>query len=183
MLVQNLRSFLSEIWNWIPYMEGKERPKKKVDHSRLVTGLISKGTCISGSSWLAARWVDLHIHLPEPWVYIETLTGFSNVSSPDGLNNTLLSQGYVLEMASAMATVARTFQGQKKSRGASSCPGPGRGSNVGPLDDLPPSPGSGIPQLYDFVIQHFLVSKMETIIPISTWLCYCFSRDDAYKII
>ena len=28
-------------------------------------------------------------------VYIEALTGFSHIHSPDGLDNTLLSQGYV----------------------------------------------------------------------------------------
>ena len=34
-LVWNLRSFLSVIWNWLPYMEEKERPKKEADQSRL----------------------------------------------------------------------------------------------------------------------------------------------------
>ena len=39
-------------------------------------------------------------------VYIEVLTGFSHVFSPHSLNNTILSQGYVLEMA---PTVGRGY--------------------------------------------------------------------------
>ena len=30
-------------------------------------------------------------------VYIETLTGFRHIFSPDGLNNTLVSQGFIYE--------------------------------------------------------------------------------------
>ena len=37
---------------------------------------------------------------------------FSHVSSPDGLNNTLLSLGASLKMALAVRTVGRRFQGQ-----------------------------------------------------------------------
>lgn len=42
------------VWasNWPLYKEGKERPKKEADHSRLVvTGLISKEAYIQGLSW------------------------------------------------------------------------------------------------------------------------------------
>lgn len=49
-----------------PYMEGKEKPKKEADQSRLVgTGLTSNWTYIWGLSWAAARQVDLHTHPPE----------------------------------------------------------------------------------------------------------------------
>ena len=49
------------------YVEGKERPKKEADHSRLVgAGLISKGTYSRGLSWVAAREVDLCTCLAEP---------------------------------------------------------------------------------------------------------------------
>ena len=42
MLVWNLRSFLGVIWNWLPYMEEKERPKKEADQSRLAGGRFNK---------------------------------------------------------------------------------------------------------------------------------------------
>lgn len=46
-------------------------------------------------------------------VYIEALTEVSHVLSPGGLNNTLLSQDDILEMAPARETVGEcTFQGQ-----------------------------------------------------------------------
>ena len=44
----------------------------------------------------AKRQIDLDTHLPEFWVCIQTLTGFSHIYCPDGLNNTSLSQGSVL---------------------------------------------------------------------------------------
>lgn len=44
-------------------------------------------------------------------VYIEALTAFSPVFSPNGLNNTLLLQGYVLENGSHYGNEP-TFQGQ-----------------------------------------------------------------------
>ena len=63
--------------------------------------------------------------------YIEALTGFSHVFSPDGLNNTLLSQGHVLERAPMVGTVGRTYIPRTR-EGVKSfhCPGPH------PLDDL-----------------------------------------------
>ena len=42
-------------------------------------------------------------------VYTEALTGFSHVFSITGLNNTSLSQGYVLETAASMGRVGRTY--------------------------------------------------------------------------
>ena len=44
-------------------------------------------------------------------VYIETLIGFSHVHSLDGLSNTLLSQGCILETAPRVGIVG-IFQGQ-----------------------------------------------------------------------
>ena len=38
-----------------PYLEGRERLKKEADPCRLVVaGLISKGTCLPGLSWVVA---------------------------------------------------------------------------------------------------------------------------------
>ena len=42
-------------------------------------------------------------------VYREALMGFSQVLSPDGLNNILLSQGCILEVALSAGTVGRMY--------------------------------------------------------------------------
>lgn len=42
-------------------------------------------------------------------LYIEALMGSRHIECPDGLNNTLLSQGYVLEMAPTVGTVGKTY--------------------------------------------------------------------------
>lgn len=58
------RSFLSEIWNW-PWMEGRPRRKKESSHSRWAGSRFnSRGTYTWGLCWMAARWMDLHTHLP-----------------------------------------------------------------------------------------------------------------------
>lgn len=55
-----------------PYLEGRERLKEEADPSRLVVaGLISKGTCLPGLSWVAARWVDFQILPPNLKIFIE----------------------------------------------------------------------------------------------------------------
>lgn len=41
-------------------------------------------------------------------VNIESLTGFIHVYHPDGLNNTILSQGYISEAASSVGKASRT---------------------------------------------------------------------------
>lgn len=43
-------------------------------------------------------------------VYTEDLPGFSHIHSPDVLNNTLLFQGCVLEIAPSVGTVGGIFQ-------------------------------------------------------------------------
>lgn len=81
---------------------GQESPKKEADHSRLASGKIIKSgnlhmRPVSGSSetsrspYLLARILK---------VDIEALSGFSQVYHPEGLNNTVLSQGYFLETVS-----------------------------------------------------------------------------------
>ena len=42
-------------------------------------------------------------------IYIQALTEFSHLASPDGLNNTLLSQGCVLEVAVSVETLGRMY--------------------------------------------------------------------------
>lgn len=42
-------------------------------------------------------------------VYIESLMGFCHIHSPDGLNNTLLSQGFVLEGIPSKRAIHETY--------------------------------------------------------------------------
>ena len=42
-------------------------------------------------------------------VYIAPIMGFSHISSPYGLNNTLLSQGYILKTAASMGIVGKMY--------------------------------------------------------------------------
>lgn len=43
-LVRILESFAGEMWNWYPYMEGKERRKRQTTPDWYVAVLISEGT-------------------------------------------------------------------------------------------------------------------------------------------
>lgn len=65
-------------------------------------------------------------------VYIEALAGFSYVYCPGGLNNTLLSQGCVLDKAPTVGMVGRMHM--LRTEGAAGCPGPAHRSH--PLDNL-----------------------------------------------
>ena len=51
--------------------------------------------------------MDLHISLPD-LKFTEAPNGFSQVYHPDGLNNTLLSQGYVFGTAPTAGIMGRT---------------------------------------------------------------------------
>ena len=109
-----------------PYTEGKEKPKKDADHSRLVGSSFYKQGNLHTRLVLSIHQMNRSLHPPTSIlkVYIEALTGFSPVYSPDGLNNTLLLQGRVLETAPAMGMVGgiripRTREGW----GALDCPG------------------------------------------------------------
>lgn len=56
---------------------------------------------------MAAREVDLSAHPSTRIlkVYVEVLNGVQSHASLNGLNNTLLSLGHILEMAPSMRTV------------------------------------------------------------------------------
>ena len=79
--------------------EDKEKAKGEAEHFRLVGGGFNKqgnlhrrlilGTCKMSRSG--------HSHARILKVYIETLAGSSHIFSPDGFNNSLLSQGCILE--------------------------------------------------------------------------------------
>ena len=95
-----------------PYTEGEERPTKEADHFRLVGGSFKK----QGSLYMRLVLSDHKMSRPPNRparilkVYIEALTGFSHVFSSDGPDNTLLSQGCILETSPRMERVGRTYR-------------------------------------------------------------------------
>ena len=93
--------FITVCWfaNCFPYADGKERLKKEVDHSRLVGGRFNKQVNLHMRLVLGSCNMSRSLHSPARIlkVYTEALTGFSHIFSPDGLNNTLLSQCFILE--------------------------------------------------------------------------------------
>lgn len=70
--------------------------KKEAGHSRLGGGRFNKpGNLRTGLGW--PRWVNHHINHHTLNVYMEASPGFSHVSRPNHLSNTLLCQGCILE--------------------------------------------------------------------------------------
>lgn len=88
-------------WCWFAnlpqHAEGKERPKKETECSRLAGGSwIHQGTCIRGLSRCPQDdWVSTPARLLQ--IYMEALMR-GHAFSPDGFNGTLLSQDRALEM-------------------------------------------------------------------------------------
>lgn len=68
-------------------------------------------------------------HPPTGILKIMSLSGFRHIFSPDGLNNTLLSQGYVLETATSMGIVGDTHV--PRMGGSSDCLSPADRSTWG----------------------------------------------------
>ena len=54
---------------------------------------------------------SLHLPVEILKVWVEALMGFSHLSHPRGLNNTLLTQGHVLEDSSHCGSGGQMFQG------------------------------------------------------------------------
>lgn len=104
-------------WNLkLDPIHGGQGESEESGHPRLVDGKFNKqrnlGTWLIFHSLKTGR----SAHLPT-WilkVYIEPLTGLSHVYHWDVLNNTLLSQGFVLEMAANVAIVGCRIGGSDK---------------------------------------------------------------------
>ena len=111
LVVPNPRSSSGKIWNWPLYMEGKERLKKEVNHSRLRGGRFNKQGTLHMRLVLIGCKMSRSLYPPTRIlkVHTEASTGFSHVYCPDGLNNTLLSQGCVLETVSTMGRVGEMY--------------------------------------------------------------------------
>lgn len=119
-------------------VRGGQAETKKTDHSRLVGGRFSKGTFKACLEWPR----DAYISTPTTRileVYIKALTGFSHIFHADGLNNTLVSQGCVLEAAFNAGKAGRTHISSIQER-VRSLQVPGSNLRVNwwscPLDDL-----------------------------------------------
>lgn len=95
----NLREFPGNIRNWPLYSNDKEQQKRGRPLQNGGWRFKKQGNvcevCLE-----ATRPVYLRTCLQESQVYIEALTRSSHVYCPDGLSNTLLTQGCLLENAS-----------------------------------------------------------------------------------
>ena len=85
-------------------MLGKERPdqrQKEADHFRLVGDSVNKQGNVLMKLVLDSHKVSKSLHLSTRVlnICIEVLTGSSHTFSPDGPNNSLLSQGCICENA------------------------------------------------------------------------------------
>lgn len=106
-----LRGFPGEIWNWPPYTEGKERPKKKAERHTLVVGGFNKQ-----GNFLLRLVLGCHTACGSPRpparilnVYGEALTGFSHVHSPGSLNTTITVSKLCPWVASNSGRASRTY--------------------------------------------------------------------------
>lgn len=86
--------FPGEIQTSVSYMVDKERKKKKADHSKPVDGSFNNQGNLYMSLVLGNHKICRSLHLPTRSliIYIEALTGFSHLFSPDSHIDTLLSQ-------------------------------------------------------------------------------------------
>lgn len=81
--------------------QGWGRPEKEAGHSRLAGGSsTSKETYTGGFSSAAAREKISTPALQNLKVYVVALTRFNHLYHPNGLSNTLRSQGCILGMSS-----------------------------------------------------------------------------------
>ena len=92
-------------------MEGKERPKKEADRSRLVGGRFNKQGNLHMRLVLGHFKTSGSLHPPPRSlkVCVEALMEFSHGYRPDGINNTLFSQGSGLEAAPAVGMLGRMY--------------------------------------------------------------------------
>lgn len=112
LLVHNLRRLPGEIWEQSLYTENRGRPKKEADHSVLVGGRFNPQGNLN--TWLVlASYNTIYNHLPN-LKSLETLTSFSHIYCPDGLNTILLCQSCVLWQLLAQGRhVEHTLPGQE----------------------------------------------------------------------
>lgn len=91
------------------FTEGKERSKKTDHYSTVARSKFNKQGNLFMRFVLRDHKISRSLNLPARIfeVYIEALTGFYPIHSPDGLSNTLLSQGYGTGTVPTVETVGR----------------------------------------------------------------------------
>lgn len=102
--------------NWPLYIVGKERPKKEAEHSGLVGGSFNSKRNLHGRLVLGIHKMSRSLH-PSTRIlniYTEALNGFSHIHYPDGLSNTLLSQGCTLENGSHCGCIFQVRGGDRE---------------------------------------------------------------------
>ena len=109
-----------------PIHKGKEKPKKEADHSRLVGGRFNKQRNSHTRFVLSNHKMSRTLHQPAVIlkVYTEVLTGLSHTFSTDGLNETLFSQGCILENDSGCGHCEHNIHARAGERVRSLCLGP-----------------------------------------------------------
>lgn len=97
--------------NLLSYTKGKERPKKEADHSRLLGGSFNKQGNLLMRLVLGGQKINRcsHSSTRKLKLDVEILSRFSHIYHPNGLNTTLLSQGYMVGMAPMVETVGRIY--------------------------------------------------------------------------
>ena len=90
---------------------GHRESKKRGSHSRLVGGRFNiRETYLWGLFWVPQdKQISASTSPPVFQPFLEVLMGFSAVSCPDGLSNTLLSQGCILESAPGVRKVGGMY--------------------------------------------------------------------------
>lgn len=81
LLVCKLESSPYEIWNWPTNMEGKERPRKEIDHCGLASGRFNKQATYPRKFVLGCCNMIRSLHLSARIfkVYIEVSKGFGHI--------------------------------------------------------------------------------------------------------
>lgn len=135
-VIVGLQTWWFPWWNLklVPYTDGKEKLKKWTVYPRLVGDGFNKWSNVLMRLVLDNSRTSRSPHLPTRIlkVYRETLTAFSPIHHPDGLNCTLLSQGCLLENDTHCGNSEQyVFQRQRREWGASSGPGAAQGSMGG----------------------------------------------------
>lgn len=106
MLVRTLGSFLGEIWNWPQHMRARRGwRQKQTTPDWQEPGTIRQTNYLQ--ALVATRLVDLCTPNQNLKVYIAALMGFSHICCPNGPNNILFFQGYILGIASTMGIMSR----------------------------------------------------------------------------
>lgn len=97
------------------YMKSKE----EAEQFRLIGDMFNKQRNLYVRLILGSCKMSRSLHLPSRILrgYVEAVNGFSHIFSPGGLNNTLLSQGYVLGNSSHCRNNGQSVHSKNRGKG------------------------------------------------------------------